>query len=204
MYTLPCFFLLILCSSLFGADTQIYYRHPLTLTLLRHGEDQFLLSCRDLPAQEYRDALEDVIDLFFKNSTNIPMLLQNLKDTLYSKVKRIKRLKIETVDWDDVLSGTPYLGAGSALTCGIYYIYKGHHNNLSESSQENLTMCLLGGACIAAYLFGLGVVNTWHGLYPYREDQYLEHYNNLLQITHELIKEHSEKNTIKKRTGQTC
>lgn len=204
MMRIFAFFLACSLISHVRADIRVvYYNHPLALTYLKHGDTHFLQSCRDLPSQEYKDALQDLINLATRNSIKVPALLRGLETTLRSKIHRIERLEGKAVDWKEVLDGSSIVGISCVASGGLYGIYKKYyqpyyHDEDSTRHWEGFFSC---SGCVIAMLGYFGCMILWGGLFPYREDRYRDQYTIFLQITQEFIQKHCPSNNTEEKTA---
>lgn len=129
------FAFLSLFSNGFANNKIYFYTTPLSLDLIKYGPYPFLNSAAQKSTNEMETALKDTISLASKNQIDAQELLQNLKKDLDYRIKRIE-YQLEhnhTINREDLLSGTAWVGAGIGLSA---LIYVGYQKILKPSQDE--------------------------------------------------------------------
>jgi hypothetical protein len=120
--------LFISASNIFTINAStypIYYKSPLSLTLIESGVDAFLDSAKQHTDHEYRTALYDVIELASSNNTSVPSLISRLRSTLNDRIGRIEQ-RIQrkgAIDYNALRCSAGFIALGLVLSYAIYYRY---------------------------------------------------------------------------------
>jgi hypothetical protein len=150
----------------------IYYQKELDLLLFHSGVSDFLNKSRHESDDAFAHALCAVIKLAPCNGANASCLLESIHKNLDKKIKRIKHLKDKTIDDEVITRGLKSIGIGIVSSCISYYLYKKNAPSLPSF-----------GLAISFTAFIYGISNIICGLNPHCDDEYLEKYDHMLEIT---------------------
>lgn len=159
-------------TSYLNAYTSFFYYEELDLLLFKNGILDFLNKSRHESDDAFAHALCAVIKLAPRNGANASCLLESIHKNLDKKIKRIKHLKGKTMDDEVITRGLKSIGLGIGSSCITYYLYK-----------KNVPSLTRFGLAISFTVFIYGISNIIYGLNPYRDDEYLEKYDHMLEIT---------------------
>ena len=148
----------------------IYYQKELDLLLFHNGVSDFLDESRRESDDAFISALCAVIRLAPRNEANASCLLESIHKNLDKKIKRIEYLKGKAIDNEAITRGLKSIGLGIVSSCVTSYFYK-----------KNASLGLSAAISFTAFIYGISSIVC--GLNPYCEDEYLEKYHRMLEIT---------------------
>jgi hypothetical protein len=144
----------------------------------------------------FANALYAVIKIAPYNGVNASYLIESVHKSLDRKIKRIKRLQDKTVDHEAIIQGLNSIGLGIVSSCITYYLYKNHYHTskLKLYKKNDISFMPLYLSTVIPFIaFTYGISNILCGLYPHYDDEYLEKYDRMLEITKAIQKNHTLK-----------